>query len=38
MCVRKTFYRRLPREEFRECQAEGGIAQMIMGSLRSRAH
>ena len=30
MCVRKTFYRRLPREEFRECQAAGGVAQLMM--------
>jgi hypothetical protein len=30
MCVRKGFYRRLPREHFRECQAAGGIAQLVM--------
>ena len=30
MCVQKTFYRRLPREHFRECQARGGVAQMLM--------
>jgi hypothetical protein len=30
MCVSKTFYRRLPREHFRACQAAGGIAQMVM--------
>ncbi len=30
MCVQKTFYRRMPREQFRECQARGGIAQLVM--------
>jgi len=30
MCVDKTFYRRMPRDHFRECQASGGIAQMMM--------
>lgn len=30
LCVKKTFYRRLPRERFREYQARGGIAQMMM--------
>lgn len=30
MCVRKSFYRRLPREEFRECNAAGGVAQLVM--------
>jgi hypothetical protein len=30
MCVKKSFYRRLPREEFRAIQARGGIAQMMM--------
>ena len=30
MCVDKTFYRRMPRDHFRECQAHGGIAQMMM--------
>jgi hypothetical protein len=30
MCVRKSFYRRLPREHFRECKAQGGLAQMMM--------
>jgi hypothetical protein len=30
MCVQKTFYRRLPREQFAECQARGGIAQMLL--------
>jgi hypothetical protein len=30
MCVKKTFYRRLPREHFRECNAAGGIAQLVM--------
>ena len=32
MCVQKTFYRRMPREHFRECQAQGGIAQMMMAT------
>ena len=32
MCVQKTFYRRMPREHFRECQAQGGIAQMMMAA------
>ena len=30
MCVKANFYRRLPREQFRECRARGGIAQMMM--------
>jgi hypothetical protein len=30
MCVQKTFYRRMPRAHFRECNAAGGIAQMLM--------
>ena len=30
MCVSKTFYRRMPREHFRECRAAGGIAQLVM--------
>ena len=30
MCVDRTFYRRMPRDHFRECQALGGIAQMMM--------
>lgn len=30
LCVRANFYRRLSREHFRECQAQGGIAQMLM--------
>jgi hypothetical protein len=30
MCVRKSFYRRLPRDHFRECKARGGVAQMMM--------
>ena len=32
MCVDKTFYRRLPRDHFREVQAQGGIAQMMMAT------
>ena len=30
MCVAKTFYRRMPREDWKECAARGGIAQMMM--------
>ncbi len=30
MCVRKSFYRRMPKEHFRECSARGGVAQMMM--------
>jgi hypothetical protein len=30
MCVRGNFYRRLPKEHFRECAARGGLAQMMM--------
>ena len=30
MCVQKTFYRRMARDHFRECQAAGGIAQLVM--------
>jgi hypothetical protein len=30
MCVKANFYRRLPREQFRECQQRGGLAQMML--------
>ena len=30
MCVKKNFYRSLPKAEFLECKARGGAAQMIM--------
>lgn len=30
LCVRPTFYRRLPRARFLECKAAGGIAQLLM--------
>jgi hypothetical protein len=30
MCVKKGFYKRLPKEHWKECQSRGGIAQMIM--------
>lgn len=30
MCVRANFYRRMPREHYRECAGRGGIAQMMM--------
>ena len=32
MCVSRTFYRRMPREHFRECQTRGGVAQMMMAA------
>jgi|KBSMisStaDraftv2_1062788.scaffolds.fasta_scaffold17276_2 hypothetical protein len=32
MCVRRSFYRRLPREQFREVQGQGGLAQMMMAA------
>jgi hypothetical protein len=30
MCVRKDFYRRLPKDQWAECKARGGVAQIIM--------
>ena len=30
MCVSKSFYKRLPREEFRQIKQRGGVAQMMM--------
>jgi len=30
MCVKKSFYRRLPRAEFHDIHARGGVAQMMM--------
>ena len=30
MCVRSTFYRRLPREHWLVCRERGGIAQMML--------
>jgi len=30
MCVRKSFYRRLPKEHWDECKALGGVAQITM--------
>jgi hypothetical protein len=30
MCVKKGFYKRMPRDHFRDCKARGGIAQMTM--------
>jgi len=30
MCVRKSFYRRLPKDQFRECNEAGGVAQLMM--------
>lgn len=30
MCVKKGFYRRLPKEHFPQCKLRGGIAQIVM--------
>ena len=30
MCVRANFYRRMPRDDYRECARRGGLAQMMM--------
>ncbi|MEO8740823.1 MAG: hypothetical protein ABI537_14120 [Casimicrobiaceae bacterium] len=30
LCVRKSFYRRLPGSRFEECRAAGGVAQLMM--------
>lgn len=30
LCVRGNFYKRLPREHWRECQTHGGVAQLMM--------
>lgn len=30
MCVKRNFYRQLPKEQWDECRARGGIAQIIM--------
>lgn len=30
LCVRSSFYRRVPRAEFQECSAAGGVAQVMM--------
>jgi hypothetical protein len=32
LCVKRNFYRRLPRGHFRECQERGGLAQMMMAA------
>ena len=32
MCVKRNFYRRMPREHFAQCQARGGLAQMMMAA------
>ena len=32
MCVRKNFYRRLPRAQFRELEQRGGLAQVMMAA------
>lgn len=32
MCVRENVYRRMPREHFRQCREQGGIAQMMMAT------
>ena len=36
MCVRGYFYRRLPKEQYRECAARGGLAQMMMEAAATR--
>jgi hypothetical protein len=36
MCVRKNFYRRLPREHWSECADKGGLAQMMMQAASKR--
>src|SRR5260221_1275062 len=36
MCVRKNFYRRLPRQQFLECQQQGGLAQLMMAAAETR--
>src|SRR5438067_10742039 len=35
LCVREGFYRRLPREDWRECRNRGGIAQIMLTAARS---
>ena len=30
LCVKSDFYRRLPRDQYRECRRRGGIAQIVM--------
>lgn len=32
MCVRENVYRRMPKEHFRACREQGGIAQMMMAT------
>ena len=32
MCVRESIYRRMPKEHFRACREQGGIAQMMMAT------
>ena len=36
MCVRGNFYRRLPKEQYRECAERGGLAQMMMQAAATR--
>jgi hypothetical protein len=36
MCVKKNFYRRLPKDHYRECAARGGLAQMIQAAAAAR--
>lgn len=36
MCVRRTFYRRLPRPHWQACKARGGVAQIMMETAASR--
>jgi len=36
MCVRKSFYRRMPRPHWKQCSEQGGLAQMMMQAASER--
>jgi hypothetical protein len=36
MCVQRAFYRRLPRDHWKECSERGGLAQMMMQAAAAR--
>ena len=36
MCVKRDFYRRLPKEQWRDCRARGGVAQLLMEAAAKR--
>ena len=36
MCVRRNFYRRLPRDHWNECRSRGGVAQLLMEAAAQR--